>query len=409
MKNRFTRFLSSPIIWCVGAWLCLIPVDAFAQVFQTKNGGKFHGKWLNENEKSPTEYEIETDDGMIVRIPVAGTKITPLKDVEKKYLEKAEKSKDDLATHEGFVEACMDKSLISLAKAHRERILDLDPENKIQREVLNYVYTDRDGWIYEDKYFARMGMVRHKSDWKFPEEVMIADRIKSDKEATIKAGKELGRYIQDASQDGKRSMQAMIALRSLNDPYTTPKIRELLLNGKETVVSPAIRQTLVEALIRIKTPDALSILLELRLQGRGELETIAFQEATKINRPFAINFYLAALVRSNADGPMIDVINEAGVALGELGDAQAIKPLIKFLTAKRTKLVSPGGQTNVSASGGFSTGGKPQYEESIIQLKGVLSGLQAITGANFQYNQAEWERWYANEYSRTHLPLQRDP
>ncbi len=37
--------------------------SARAEVFELKNGGKIYGKLLNADEKTPTEYVIETEEG----------------------------------------------------------------------------------------------------------------------------------------------------------------------------------------------------------------------------------------------------------------------------------------------------------------------------------------------------------
>lgn len=385
--------------------------SAAAEVFELKNGGKIYGKLLNADEKSPTEYVIETEEGMTVRLPVASVKVIPLRELEEKYINFVSNKEDDKKLHETMVKSCMDNNLLALAKAHRERILDLDPNNKQQREVLNYLFTERDGWIYEDKYYARMGMVKYKSNWKFPEEVAKIEAADAAKTATIKAGKELSRFIQDALQEGRRSAQAMQYLRDLKDPATIPKIQDLLLKGKEPVPSLPVKRLLVEALIRFQTPEALSILCELSLVEKGEIADRAREEAVKLSKPFVVSYYLSALLRSGPDGPDLEMVNRAGEGLGELGDRQAIKPLIKVLVAKKTRTVSPGGQTNVSANGGMSMGGKPVVEEKIIPNPGVLSGLQSLTGASVRepYNQAAWEQWYAETHSRSHLSLQRDP
>ncbi len=81
------------------------------------------------------------------------------------------------------------------------------------------MFTERDGWIYEDKYYARMGRVKYKSNWKFPEEVAKIEAPKR-KNATVKGWQGLSRYIQDALQEGLVPPRPCSNLRDLKDPAT---------------------------------------------------------------------------------------------------------------------------------------------------------------------------------------------
>ena len=108
---------------------------------------------------------------------------------------------------------------------------------------------------------------------------------KATKENSAKVGKELMRAIRDAYQEGKRQAPAAQYLRELKDPLAIPKIRELFLTDKEQTIALPVQNFLVDALGRMKTPDAAAVLCEIKLRYPVEVGTRAFEEVKNLRPP----------------------------------------------------------------------------------------------------------------------------
>ncbi|MFM7040984.1 MAG: hypothetical protein ACKO35_02150, partial [Planctomycetaceae bacterium] len=98
-------------------------------------------------------------------------------------------------------------------------------------------------------------------------------------------------------------------------------------------------------------------------------------------------------------------VNRAAEALGRLGVASAVLPLIAALETEHASIVTDGrapGSTSATftpSGGGFSMGGGPKRVMVKLRNDRVLEALIALTGMNFQWDQAAWRAWLANERS----------
>jgi hypothetical protein len=110
-------------------------------------------------------------------------------------------------------------------------------------------------------------------------------------------------------------------------------------------------------------------------------------------------------------------VNRAGEALGMIGDAAAISPLIDALVTTHKYQLSPGanpGQISAdfggSGGGGLSMGGKgPAIVKNDETNQGVLRALVKLSGKqNFDYDEQAWRNWYVDLQMRQHANARRD-
>ena len=110
-------------------------------------------------------------------------------------------------------------------------------------------------------------------------------------------------------------------------------------------------------------------------------------------------------------------INRAGVALGRLGEREAILPLIDALVTRHETVKKPANQINTSFSrssdgglglGGLNVGGGPKKIVKNLQNKSVLEALVALTEQNYQYSKNDWKRWYIGQQDLGDINLRRD-
>jgi hypothetical protein len=112
-----------------------------------------------------------------------------------------------------------------------------------------------------------------------------------------------------------------------------------------------------------------------------------------------------------------ELINRAGAALGQIGNRDAIGPLIEALVTKHRIVVDPGASQqnsySFSPSGGggsynFGSSG-PKIETRSVKNSSVLSALVQLSGGtSFDYNQPQWRSWLAAQAKLNSVDVRRD-
>jgi len=145
-----------------------------------------------------------------------------------------------------------------------------------------------------------------------------------------------------------------------------------------------------------------------------EIRIASLDEIVRLNPPGAVETYVKTLKDKNNVR-----LNLAGAALGQLGDASAVAPLIDALVTTHTIVIRPRkgrskGATSVSfqkdgggTSGGsnpvpemgttMTTGNRTKVIHKTVSNQDVLQSLVVLTGQSFGFNQAAWKHWYEAE------------
>ena len=237
------------------------------------------------------------------------------------------------------------------------------------------------------------GFVRYRGMWRTVQEIELierADRVNlAQREWTIRLER-----LRKRLDDPRQAEAAVEEIREIADPFAVPALAAAL--GKERM--PRVRADYVEALSHIRGAEAMTALVSVAVD-HADLETriLAVERLVDIGPEMAAQAIAGAL--GGADNARI---NRAAEALGRLGSASAVGPLIGALETEHMLVAgggAPEGSTTATftpSGGGLSMGGGPKRQKTRVQNQRVLEALVKITGENFDWNTAAWRAWQAN-------------
>ena len=243
---------------------------------------------------------------------------------------------------------------------------------------------------------AARGFVRYRGMWRTVQEIELierADRVNlAQKEWTIRLER-----LRKRLDDPRQAEAAVEEIREIADPFAVPALAAAL--GKERM--PRVRADYVEALSHIRGPEAMTVLVSVAVDHADpETRILAAERLVEISPAMAAQAIAGAL--GGADNARI---NRAAEALGRLGSASVVGPLIDALETEHMVVAGGGaaeGSTTATftpSGGGLSMGGGPKRQKTRVQNQRVLEALVKITGENFDWNTTAWRAWLANRQS----------
>lgn len=246
------------------------------------------------------------------------------------------------------------------------------------------------------------GFVRYRGMWRTVQEIELierSDRVNlAQREWTIRLER-----LRKRLDDPRQAEAAVEEIREIADPFAVPALAAAL--GKERM--PRVRADYVEALSHIRGAEAMTTLVSVAVDHADpETRILAVERLVDIGPEMAAQAIAGAL--GGADNARI---NRAAEALGRLGSASAVGPLIGALETEHMLVAgggAPEGSTTATftpSGGGLSMGGGPKRQKTRVQNQRVLEALVKITGENFDWNTAAWRAWQANRQ----LPPDFDP
>ena len=246
------------------------------------------------------------------------------------------------------------------------------------------------------------GLVRYRGMWRTVQEIELierSDRVNlAQREWTIRLERQRKRL-----DDPRQAEAAVEEIREIADPFAVPALAAAL--GKERM--PRVRADYVEALSHIRGAEAMMALVSVAVDHADpETRILAAERLVDIGPEMAAQAIAGAL--GGADNARI---NRAAEALGRLGSASAVGPLIGALETEHMLVIGGGaaeGSTTATftpSGGGLSMGGGPKRQKTRVQNQRVLEALVKITGENFDWNTTAWRAWQANRQ----LPPDFDP
>ena len=246
------------------------------------------------------------------------------------------------------------------------------------------------------------GFVRYRGMWRTVQEIELierSDRVNlAQREWTIRLER-----LRKRLDDPRQAEAAVEEIREIADPFAVPALAAAL--GKERM--PRVRADYVEALSHIRGAEAMTALVSVAVDHADpETRILAAERLVDIGPEMAAQAIAGAL--GGADNARI---NRAAEALGRLGSASAVGPLIGALETEHMLVAgggAPEGSTTATftpSGGGLSMGGGPKRQKTRVQNQRVLEALVKITGENFDWNTAAWRAWQANRQ----LPPDFDP
>jgi hypothetical protein len=384
---------------------------ASADVVKLRDEGVIVGKVLNPQRGALVK--IETEDGTTLEIDrklVIKIRQTMERDLE--YAKKLIGKTDSLEDHRSIVEECMTRQMVLLAKAHRERIVELDPADRSSWENLGYFKDDATGkYLRREVVMYRRGKIKgvikgDKDKWYTWEEKALLDWDQKVTMQRVAAEKELDARIKGLSGNTVKKAESQAYFQKLNNPLL---INELAARFGQAAPSDRgfYLGLLKQMPIRSVAPTMIRIALE-------HLDTVVVNEcrdflasADEQVREMALSSF-AAVLREPKSNTMWD---RAAYCMTPINDKRLIGVLINSLLSESVNAAgSPGAiSPGVSRDGGISFfNGAPPPTTRVNQHPWVLAALTELTGENFGYDQREWGLWFSRTYAFQNLDLRRD-
>ena len=248
----------------------------------------------------------------------------------------------------------------------------------------------------QQELMAERGYVRYRGGWRTAQEIELIERA----ERVMLAQKEWSGKLERLRRQVDQSTQADQAaeeIREISDPAAVPAVAAAL--AKEPVFQ--VRSWYVEALSRIRSSDAVGVLVAAALDHPDPETRIAAVERLTVIGPHVAVPTLVAALRS-ADNAQV---NRAAEALGRLGVPLAVGPLVDALETQHVVVSGDGkpeGSTSATftpSGGGLSMGGGPKRSTMSVRNDRVLEALVALTGTNFEWDARGWRVWLATRHA----------
>lgn len=238
------------------------------------------------------------------------------------------------------------------------------------------------------------GFVRHSGAWRTVQEIGLIERAeqagRSRKEWVLRLQRLRRQLDQPATAD-----RAATEIRGIADPAAVPALVAAI--SAEPVAR--VRGWFVEALARIRSPEAIAALIDVAIDhADGETRIAAVERLRLVGPQAAVPPCVAAL-----HAPDNARVNRAAEALGRLGVPAAVGPLIDALQTKHVVVQGDGSGAGsmtaafTPAGGGLSMGGGPQKVTVVAKNDRVLEALIALTGKNFAWDAVAWRTWLASQ------------
>lgn len=411
-KNAIQYRAVRCLVW--GAVFALAAGTAHADVFYLKSGGTVTGDLI---ETVGENYRIRASVGEIVLATSAVERIESTPSLFKEYDERAAATPDTAADQAALGAWCDERGLKQQARRHLQRAIELDPEQEVARRLLGYVRVN-DVWIDGRPTTEPAGRERRKAS---------EGRDEAEKE---KDARDPARLLAELQGQWTRRIRA-IQLTYLKVPNLKQieegRKRILAIRDSAAILPLArvlgqgdsiSRALLVEALAQFPEDESTLNLAALGLmEPTPEIRRTVFAELARRDDPRVPAQYRKAL-REDRDS----VVANAAEGLATLRVREAIPGLIEALRANRRKAVEvPVQSVYGSMSDAFARptqvnfGGtniiyiQPiigvtspasrvenvwQMREVTVFRTQVLEALKSLSGANFGFDQDDWQAWY---------------
>ena len=394
--------------WFFVSLLTVWPSLAWADVVILESGGRVEGTLLDAKKTPRDKYVIETSAGRLTLDKSQVKEVIGQSTSQEEFEKVRRQFPDTVAGQMALAAWCRDHHMTTQRRKILEHVLELDPNYNEAHRLLDH---HRDGgvWKTQRQFNEDRGYVEYQGQWMTPQEMEL-------KEAARKvelAEKEWKRWLKmwRGWLDGPRAQEAVTKIASIDDPFATRALSDLLDNEKVE----AYRKLYVDALGRIGTPMALMILCHRCMNDTSdEIRLAALDYVAEKPSPAFTDFFIGKLHdKENAH------VNRAALALGRLKDRKAVVPLIEALMTDHIQVVSPpqaqtaagfGSFNGGPVGGGFSFGNSgPKTVKVTYKNPQVLDALVQLSGGpNFDFDRDAWKAWHASRKKSLSLNARRD-
>jgi hypothetical protein len=418
------------------AHLSVAALIARGDCITLKSGGELRGTVLTDAKsfEKATEIALRTMSGatvMVARDEIATVVRRRL--LVEEYETERRAASDTVAGQWDLAEWCRRKSLVGERARHLQRVLELDEEHVAAHRALGHVRLGT-GWGTPADLKAEKGFVKHNG--KFLARGEVADKLVQERanDAQRKWSKQVRQW--HTWMTGSHSELRAHAEREftdLRDPDAVPALARVL-HGDD---NEERRLFFVKVLSQIDGDRPIPALATQSL--RDESESVRAAALSCIQQK-EIKQAVPVFVRALKD-PANVIVNRAGAALGALGEASAISPLIDALVTRHEyaveipnpepfictegqnntgnvvlppsvalKLISSGMMPLVARSMPKPVPGQEPEKEMILvtyqqdeENPEVLGALVSLTEQDCGFDKQTWRRWF-NKHKRNAGP-----
>lgn len=405
---------AAPMLWFALSSCCI------ADRVVLRSGGVLTGKIFPSKEEGM--LVIRTDSGVAIQIAKDDiAKETKSSVVNLDYEALLKQIPDTAEGNKEIALKCRTGGMSELGKAHYERVVELNPDDRTTWSAINYEFSERfGGWIRraERHYLEELG-VHEREVMPLHSAVIMKKKLDNEK-AKVELEKRIRLEVAKLKKRDKDSVSAAEFLQGVNNPIVIEFLEEKLmeelkLRGNWEIYMqmllqmPGISASEVFARLAMNTnlPDAEGSIVD------QSLEALARYEAS---RDYASGVFIAALrsepkklYSSRAEfEAVVKRIDRAAQNLQAIPSEVAIVPLINALITTGNIVQQRQQSAGIDSTGGSglttpgSTAAGVAYEQ-----QSVLYALQAITKVNYAYNKDSWRLWFAQTYAKSNLDLRR--
>jgi hypothetical protein len=368
-----------------------------ADVFHLADGGEVVGTLIERGDKN--EYVIQTKLGARITLTHKQVKNVDRQDAQQTdYESRSRALPDTVAAHRSLAAWCKEHQLPELADHHLKRILELDPQDEQARTSLGYQqYHGK--WLSRDDIMAARGMRYYEGTYRTEQDIELRERDKEFQNAEIEWIRQL--QLWRRWLDSRRAEEAQANLLQITDPAAATSVVQMLRRERDEDV----RQMWMEILGQIHHPATMRELIQLSItEPLRDTRVRCIESLLGMNENIDIQPYVKALKSKDNQ-----TVNVAADALGRIGNAEAISPLIDALVTTHRLQVSGGGNIGASFSpnggAGLSAGG-PTFVDEDVNNPEVRRALMTLSkGQDFEYDEKAWSNWYVNERMIKQQPL----
>ena len=401
------------------------PELAVADLVKLVNGGELRGKIVASSD-SKKKIRLETMTGATVVVERSKVQfVTPRSLAIEEYETRSRSLEDKAEAHWDLAEWCRQRGLTKQRETHLRRVTELAPDNEKAQSILGRVW-HQGGWIDRDELMASQGYVKYKNKYITPQELEVIENTAGEleKERSWFQKIRLWHGWLDGQHENRR-VQAMTGLNSVDDPHAAPAVMKFLAADSRT----EIRELAVSILVKISGAKSIYGLVKLALfDDAPQIRSAALNGIGSEHYERAQKTLITALKNDSNT-----IVCRAATALGQIGDKEAIKPLIEALVTVHQYQVAmdlPNNQTySFNSDGSFSSNTPavppgvmaavrsgqllppvfaaptdapaPPKKTVTIRIEHfnaeTLAALGKLTQQNFGYDKRTWQLWWAAE------------
>jgi len=382
---------------------------ARAEIFHLSTGGTIEGKLLNTLSAPSPRYVIKTRTGRIVLETSRVVRIEQKSELLLQYEAALPNVPNTVEGHFKMAMKCAQLKLLPQRDYHLEQVLKFDRDHERARQLLGYTRKE-DGWHKEDLWMIEQGYVKVGGRWRIPQEVENEQLRKQRSEEEVEWFQQIRRWESAIVKGRSNAAESLRNLKAIEAYRATPALADRL-NDVSKPPPRHVRLIYVDLLSSIGGSVATSTLMKRVMEDPDELvRERCMEQLHRWNSKRAMQYFVGKLSsKENA------VVNRAGYALGNLGNQDAILPLIDALVTTHQYQVGSGGSINAGFSSdggvGFGAGGKPKIIRQDFRNQGVHAALSVLApgGANYAYNEEAWRNWYTRVNTPVGVNLRRRP